>query len=120
MKKVAVAGFSILIFMAASCEIDLEEDIVGTWKRSLSYGTDTLVFESDGTFTKKIDERPGLFLDPNFHSGTYEFQGSTLTMTTENIFFGEIVIWTYEITITLDTFLSMSDESDTSTYIRVR
>lgn len=84
-KTISTILCSILIASAfSSCGTDKAspEDIYGTWNHSETEYDSTMTFNSDNTYHKDMVSK-GVVDVPIEESGTYTFDGETLTMTSD-------------------------------------
>ncbi len=112
-----------LSLVTVSCSDDEEEEpapaqtqngtnsIVGTWSQSNEWGTDTYIFNADGTYVNTWTEK-----DKGSDSdyGTYSLSGNRLVMTSSTDGFTE----SFTVTISGSTLTLASDYGWSETYTR--
>jgi hypothetical protein len=73
----------VALFVCSGCG---PPSILGSWTEPTSFSVNTIVFESDGTFSENYDGLDGVQLDPDHVYGTYTLSGNKLHMVVYNPF----------------------------------
>jgi hypothetical protein len=100
----------VALFVCSGCA----PSIVGSWTEPTSFSVNTIVFESDGTFSENYDGLDGVQLDPDHVYGTYTLTGNRLHMVVHNPFSDSQREVDYQCTITAKklTLLSPGDSRE--------